>query len=404
MTVGFTGVIWFPRGATWNSTALNAGIGPVGFSAASAAWTAIGSGLADATATVTKVMADLAAGWEGVASDAALAKLAPFQAWTQEATATAATTAAKAAAEAAAHTVARTAMPSAAEIAAVKAAKVAAHTVGGSLAGAGAAAEAADRALDLRAALVMEAYESASAIVAVPQSFTPPPPLATGSGGAATAPPPAVPAQTLLSDFAVNPAQAAQTALGAVLAQAQNPTVVAAASQAGTLAGSGLSLAGTGLNAVAGAGAALAPAALGGGVRGGPPDGGATGMRPGRDVRAAVGGSGTERTVVGAAGYGVGVGTGSSRVALPEGWGGGATATGRGAPVTGLPTGAEAVTSEPGAGARSGPVGGAPMAAGRGPDAEDYEHRSIGYLRNFEHFDDGRVVIPSVIGADPADR
>ncbi|MFF0816274.1 PPE domain-containing protein [Rhodococcus sp. NPDC003318] len=400
MTVGFTGVIWFPRGATWNSTALNAGVGPVGFSAASAAWTAIAAGLADATAAVTKVTADLAAGWEGVASDAALAKLAPFQVWTQRATATATTTAAKAAAEAAAHTVARTAMPSAAEIAAVKASKVAAHTVGGSLAGVGAVAEAADRALDVRAALVMEAYESASSIVAVPQHFTAPPPLASG-GAAPTTPPPPVPPGRGLLDFAVHPAQAAHAALGAVLAGAQDPTVVAAASQAGTLAG-------TGVTAVAGTAAMLSPAAsalrehvLGGGaVLGADPVAGA------RDVRVPGGGAASGRAVVGAAGYGAAGASGPARVTLPDGWGGipggGAASGGRGAPVDGLPSGAEPAAAEPGA--RTTPAGGAPMAAGRGPDTDEDEHRTPGYLRKFEHFEDGRVVIPSVIGADPADR
>lgn len=32
---------------------------------------------------------------------------------------------------------------------------------------------------------------------------------------------------------------------------------------------------------------------------------------------------------------------------------------------------------------------------------EDELHHTPDYLRGFEHFGDGRVVIPSVIGADP---
>ncbi|MGW0040933.1 PPE domain-containing protein [Rhodococcus sp. NPDC003348] len=399
MTLGFTGVVWFPRGATWNSTALNAGIGPAGFAAAGTAWSAVATGLTDATATVTKVMTELRVGWEGVASDAALAKLAPFLTWTEQAAAVATATAAKAGVEAAAHTIARATMPSLAEIAAVKAATVAAHTVGGSLAGAGAAAEAADKAMDLRAALVMEAYESASSIVSVQQGFSPPPPLANAGGAAPPdAPVAPVPQNTLLSDFAVNPAQAAQAALGTVLAQAQSPTVVAAASQVGAIAG-------TGVSTVAGAASALAPAAAAiGGSRFG--DAGAptvTGAAP--EARA----GGSARTV-GAAGYSGGPGrggpAGAPRITLPEGWGGatgtgGSGIAGRGAAMGAVPglEPAPVARVEAAAAARPGHLG-APLGAGASQGAEDEEHRTPGYLKSFEHFEDGRVVIPSVIGGD----
>ncbi|MFD4294632.1 PPE domain-containing protein [Rhodococcus sp. NPDC058505] len=395
MTMGFTGVVWFPRGATWNSTALNAGPGPAPLAAAGAAWSAIATGLTDATATVTKVMAELRVGWEGVASDAALSKLAPFQAWTQQAAVLAAETAAKAGAQATAHTVARATMPSLAEIAAVKAAQVAAHTVGGSLAGAGAATEAADRALDLRAALVMEAYESASNSVAVPQGFAPPPPLAGGTVAAPAEPArAAVPQGPALTDVAVTPAQAV---LGAVLTQAQNPAVAATASHLGTIAG-------TAVGAVAGPTASMASAAapvfggaaFGGAAFGGMGAGGAAGAMSPRT-------GGGPRPVGSVAAAGV-TGGGAARITLPDGWGArGSEAqavAGRGTAALAAP-GVEPVAA-PAAGdaaARTGPVG-APVGAGTGRATDDEEHRTPDYLKSFEHFDDGRLVIPSVIGGD----
>lgn len=400
MTVGFTGVVWFPRGATGNSTALNAGVGPVGFANASAAWAAVAAGLADATATVARVIATLEAGWAGLASDAALTKLTPFREWTEEAAALAATTAAKAGAEAGAHTVARAAMPSAAEIAAVKAATVAAHTIGGSLAGAGAVTEAADRALDVRAALVMEAYEAASTIVALPERFTPPPPLVNGTSGAPSDAPTAVPQPTRLSDALVNPAST-EAAVGATIAQAQNPAVVSVASQAGAIAASDLS-------AVAGTPAPIAPVTVSaaGAAALGVPD-----THAGRQVD----GGSTRRKdgPVGVAG-GVGPGAaaaggvaGAARVTLPEGWGGtsrgdGAAPPGRDAVPTGGARDADPVRVDPATAQRTPPA--SAVGGGRGPGGDDEEHRTPGHLKTFEHFEDGRVVIPSVIGAEPADR
>lgn len=422
MTLGFTGVVWLPRGATWNSTALNAGVGPVGFGAAHTAWTAVSTGLADASVTLARVMATLGAGWEGVAADAALSKLAPFRVWTDESAALAATTAAKAGAEAAAHTVARAAMPSAAEIAAVKASKVAAHTVGGSLAGAGAVAEAADRALDIRAGLVMEAYESASAIVTVPERFTPPPPLSAASGSTASGSAAsgsavsgsavsdaaqAVPAHVASTEFAVAPAQAV---VGSVLAGVHDPAVVSAASHAGSLAGSGVGAVASAASAPTPAAAGTLPAAVSHGGR----DPGRPGTAAGRGTGDhGTGGRGTGggaqvagvagRTGVGASAVG---GTAAGRVGAADGWAG--TPAGAGEP---LPGGRAATAG--GSGLVDGPARVDPAAATRpapmsatgvrGID-DDEEHRTPGYLRSFEHFEDGRVVIPAVIGADPADR
>ncbi|TJZ73244.1 PPE domain-containing protein [Rhodococcus oryzae] len=408
MTMGFTGVVWMPRGATWNSTALNAGVGPVQLSAAGVAWTNISAGLLDASATMTKVMGELRVGWEGLASDAALAKLIPFTAWTEESTAMATTTAAKAAAAASTHSVARITMPSLPEIAAVKTAKVVAHTVGGSLAGAGAAAEAADRAMDLRAALVMESYEAASTAVSVPQSFTPPPPLATGAQAPGAGTQEAVPTNKDDIDWRTNPAGAA---MAAVMAQAQNPAVVSAASQAGSIAGAGFST-------VTSTATSLAPAAVSaitgggsgqsfGGFAASPTAGAGTGGRSGSGS-----GSGATRTMTSAGGMGRGGaggfgGGGAGRATLPEGWGRGAGG-GLGGGVTGVPGASEVFASGTAraeaamaAGPRGGQLGAPMMGGAAGGGQDDEEHHTPAYLKNFEHFSDGRVVIPAVLGADP---
>ena len=417
MTLGFTGVVWLPRGATVNSTSLNAGVGPVALTAASAAWTALSAALTDATLTMTRVVAELGVGWEGLAADAALAKLVPFHAWTQEAGALAAVTASKAGAEATAHTVARLAMPSIAEIAAVKTAKVLAHTVGGPLVGAGAAAEAADRAMDVRAGLVMEAYEAASTAAASPQSFTPPPPLANGPRASGGDGPAAATAGSAFDDFRTAPAGAA---VAAALAHAQNPAVVGAASQAGSIAGSGLgaaastatSLAPNAVSALAGGVTGPGPGATGrgegtggrgeGGPRGGHGGPGSTATRgvgfSGRGYSGSAGHSGSAADAD-ASGYSGGAASagGSSQL------GGGAAGGGTGAGTTPLPDALRPDQSRAdtaAASARGGPVG-APMTGAARGAGEDELHHTPDYLRGFEHFGDGRVVIPSVIGADP---
>ena len=56
--------------------------------------------------------------------------------------------------------------------------------------------------------------------------------------------------------------------------------------------------------------------------------------------------------------------------------------------------------SDPAAAAR-GTHGGAPMGGSQSGGSNDDEHDTPGYLRQFEHFADGRTVAPSVIGADP---
>lgn len=427
MTLGFTGVVWLPRGATANSTSLNAGVGPVALTAASAAWTALSGALADAALTMTKVVAELGAGWEGLAADAALAKLVPFHVWTQEAGALAAATASKAGAEATAHTVARLAMPSIAEIAAVKAAKVVAHTVGASLVGAGAAAEAADRAMDVRAGLVMEAYEAASTAAAAPQSFTPPPPLASGPPAPGGDGPAATTASSAFDDFRTTPAG---TAVAAALTQVQSPAVVGAVSQAGSIAASGVgamaatatSLAPNTASALTGGAIGPTPRATGRGDGTGGHVTSAHGEGSSRGVRGGPGSTATRAAGFGGRGYSGSAGNfGSATTADGSGHSGGAVSAGGSsgaagggtghAPATGttpgpdasLPDQARPDQARPDAAAtpaRGGQVGTPVTGAARGNDGDE-RHHTPDYLRGFEHFGDGRVVIPSVIGADP---
>lgn len=402
MTIGVTGVVWLPRGAAVNSTTLAAGAGPVPLSAASAAWTAIAEGFADAGATLGRVIEELRAGWEGLAADAALARLTPFTAWTQQTATLAAETAGKASTEAGAYTTAALTMPSLPEITAVKTAKTAAYSTGGVLNGSAAAAEAADRAMDIRAGLVMEAYEAASSIFATPESFAPPPPLANGSTvGLDARDSGDVTRRTLEDDFRADPVG---TVAAAATAFAQNPAVATAASQVGTAAGT--------VSSATSAAANLGGAVLGGVGAGspalmGPPA--TTGSGGGRG--AAPGGRGGSGGVVASRAAGVGGGSGGARAASPDGWalagpldgpgqrGGVASGTGTD-PSAGTADAVRAETTAATA-ARNTPMSGVPVGAHRGAVAPEEAGRTApGYLRSFTQFADGRTVIPSVIGAD----
>ncbi|WP_052493137.1 PPE domain-containing protein [Rhodococcus sp. MEB064] len=179
MTAGPTGVFWLPRTATVNSAALSLGAGPVPLLAAGTAWGGVAAAVADAAATVARVTAELAVTWSGDAAGAASAGLTSYTAWITAAAEHAASVSARATAQAAAVTTALAVMPSIPEIAAVKAGRTTAYAVGGALTGAAQAADAADAALDVRAALVMEAYEAASAHLALPAAFDAPPQVVT---------------------------------------------------------------------------------------------------------------------------------------------------------------------------------------------------------------------------------
>ena len=384
--LGITGVFWLPRTATVNSTTLWAGAGPVPLSTATPAWAAMSAAYADASFTVTRVLAELAVGWQGITSAGAKARLAGFKIWADQATATAAALSAKTGANSIATTTARAVMPSLPEIVAVQTAKVAAYSTGGVLNGTAEAAEAADRAMDIRAALVMEAYEAATTTVVVtPTEFVPPPPIANGLGGG-TSETEQAGAQGKTA-FA-NPIQAAAAAATSFV---QNPGVQSAALQAGQIASSAAaSVASVASNvgtaavhaATSHSAAPLATAPLGALS--------ATGVRDTTSSSAVRSVSSANLA-------------GPANISLPEGWQNGPAPVG-GAPVTSIPAVVAQSTLgplDPSAATRA--AGAGPMLGHRvgGAESDEENHETPHYLKNFEHFADGRTVTPSVIGADP---
>lgn len=410
--VGITGVIWYPRGAAPNSAALVAGAGPVPLGVAAGAWSTVSSGLTDTAASISRVMADLRTGWSGEAADAALSKFAPFQEWAASAALLAGETAGKAQVQSGSYTVATLAMPSLAEIAAVQAAKVAAYSIGGALVGGAAAAEAAEEALKIRAAVTMETYDAATTHLAVQQNFDSPPSIAEPTAGAsASAESPGnaarqsvVQAASTLADVIADPVRAATAAVASVVS---NPVFAAAASQAGAISGgasaavsaattavttaaSTLATAGAGLTGLGGAG--LGGAGLGG-ARLGASTPSLFGTPPASRAPAQV--SAASATTGAGAFAGSSSSSSTGRHALPD------PSTGQSAarqnPVTSPVQGTvDTVKVDPSRTAG----GSAPIAGGRhaAQSEDETEHDTPDYLKHFEHFADGRTVIPSVIG------
>lgn len=425
--VGITGVIWYPRGAAPNSAALIAGAGPVPLTVAGDAWSAVAAGLGDTAATVTRVMANLRTGWSGDAADAALTKFGPFQEWAAQSAALALTTGGKAQVQATAYTVAAVMMPPLPEIMAVDTAKIAAYSLGGALTGAAAAAETAAELLKIQAATAMETYDSASAHLAVRQEFSPPPSIATSDIAAQDTRQVAMVGPPPISAF-IEPVRTAAAAIASVVS---NPAFGAAVSQVGTALG-GTALGGAaaatnaaaaaGTTAITAAGAVSAGAGLGGGLGTGAASplsspltaltglvGGTTGRHAAATTAAATTAAATSPVGTNSAAGG-GVGAGSSLRAD----GGASQITPRAASAT--PSGAvmnagsadalrtdtvRADSARALSGSGSAPMGGGRHAAKTDDDSED--HDTPDYLKHFEHFADGRTVIPSVIGAADED-
>ena len=410
--VGITGVIWYPRGAAPNSAALVAGAGPVPLGVAAGAWSTVSSGLTDTAASISRVMADLRTGWSGEAADAALSKFAPFQEWAASAALLAGETAGKAQVQSGSYTVATLAMPSLAEIAAVQAAKVAAYSIGGALVGGAAAAEAAEEALKIRAAVTMETYDAATTHLAVQQNFDSPPSIAEPTAGAsASAESPGnaarqsvVQAASTLADVIADPVRAATAAVASVVS---NPVFAAAASQAGAISGGASAAVSAATTAGTTAAATLATAGAGLTGLGGAGLGGAGlgGARLGASTPSLFGTPSASRAPAqvsaASATTGAGAFAGSSsssstgRHALPD------PSTGQSAarqnPVTSPVQGTvDTVKVDPSRTAG----GSAPIAGGRhaAQSEDETEHDTPDYLKHFEHFADGRTVIPSVIG------
>ena len=384
MTLGVTGVVWLPRTATGNSTRL-LGPGPVPLHVAGGAWGSVAAAFTEASASIAAVTAALTAGWEGESALLAQAALGRFATWTAATAVKAAALSVEAPAAGTSYGVALATMPSLVEIGAVQAAKVTAASTGGVMNGSYEAAEVADRLLDIRAAMVMEGFELVSSHRIVKTTFDQPPAIVSDSGSG-------------LGKFAngalmTSPVQAA---IGGLMAATQNPGVAAAAGQIGSAA---TSIASTGVSTVATAASTIGSSALSGGSGAS----GGNGFAPGGSASLAVGPASTRPVSFGggaggAAGPGgIGGGVGMPGSALgPAGGGSMQAGAGLSGPSAfGATTSADAGLAQRGTGAA-----GAPASGPRG-QAEDDEHETPDYLKQFEHFSDGRTVAPSVIGADP---
>ncbi|MFF3568232.1 PPE domain-containing protein [Nocardia jiangxiensis] len=384
MVAGITGVVWEARPAEINSATLHLGAHAIPISAAAPAWAGLTAAWTDATATLTRVMAELGVGLLGVNGIAAMAQITAFTGWCGEQTAMAAAMGAKAAANATAYTVASLVMPSPPEIAAVDAARVAAHASGGDVCGAGEAAEAAYMEIQIRAALVMETYEAATSLmVATPAAFLMPPPIAIGAGAVGGA---LDVAQAVQAD--VNPvANAISAAQTAVSSPGASDAATQVAGVAGSVATSAVPTVGDA------AGSAISAATN------------TTAAAPGMST-SMVGGLGglgggaiATRAVSFAGGGSVGIGNGAGNLQIPEGWGAGLgtnfpTAT---APEIAPTTPASANSTQP---ASTRPVSsGNPLLGNQAEEEEDLEHKNE--LVHGEYFNDGRIIAAGVIGGDP---
>ncbi|QDQ98355.1 PPE domain-containing protein [Tomitella fengzijianii] len=378
--VGFTGVVWFPRGATINSTTLYAGPGPVPMSAASAAWTDLTVLLGAGAAALTAAVGGLGTTWQGPAAGMAYASFGGFGAWLAETIEHAGRMAVTTGAGAAAYTAAALVMPSPVEIAATRAAMagatLAAASTGVGLGAGVAAAEAAEREMDIRAAMAMDGYEAASTVLSVPAPFRPAPPItipehhglslvdsaardlarAAESAGQQTR----AAAAEFLETGAVDPGALGDAASAATRAAAVAPAPPTGLSGHGTA----LAAAGTPAPAVHAAGA---------------PDG--AGAVPGRGAVAARAGV-----------YGTGIGGLGGAALAPVASGASAPASGAGRAGPRISGTGEQTPSA----ARSAvPPRLRPGTAGSG--GED-DHEPEERLRALDRIDDGRLVVPAVLG------
>lgn len=422
--VGFTGVVWLPRGAERMSADLTTGPGAAGTFGAANAWANIDAALLQTSAEFATTVANLRSNWQGGTADAALGKLGEFAQWLADAATAVTKAAATTGTAAGAFTIAYGTMPSLAEIGLTKSAKAAAVAVPGVGAGALATAEAAERAQDLRAAATMVAYESACGGAAMPVEFPVPPKLTTGfvdtpgADGAREAGV-AQPGQSI-GEAAVSTFQAGAGAVtpGGLQSVVSSVGTVAAQVSAGAsgLANLTSAAAHTLGSVVSGAnpGSGGAPAGQVGVVgTGGAPRGtrvsGATtapagGYSTGR-AGAAVGGGGVGLGVGGLGVGGLGVGGLSVGGLGVGGLGSGGLGPGAHSVVGDLPgTGQPASGAVPGGGTSataSSPMG-APISAGRADGGEE-EHVARREFRHTAELEvlDGQLVSPAVIGAEP---
>ncbi len=261
--------------------------------------------------------------------------------------------------------------------------------------------------------MTMETYDAATAHLAVQQNFDSPPSIAEPTAGAsASAESPGsaarqsvVQAASTLADAIADPVRAATAAVASVVS---NPVFAAAASQAGAISGGVATAASATTTAVTGAttaASALATAGagltgLGGAGLGGARLGASTpslfGTPPSASQAPAQVSAASATTGVGAIAGSSSSSSSTGRHALPDPL----HRPERHAPepprdLAGSGT-ADTVKVDP---ARTA-GGSAPIAGGRhaAQSEDETEHDTPDYLKHFEHFADGRTVIPSVIG------
>ncbi|EON33087.1 PPE protein [Gordonia terrae C-6] len=201
--IGFTGVNWDARPTAQLAADLGAGPGPAPLAEAGMAWAALATEIGEAGVEFTAVLARLGVHWQSAHSSAAFEELTRLAPWFAEVASEAVENAARAESQAAAITVARLNMPDLAEVDVVEKLHTIATTataIAPIIAGAAAQAERAVAHQRMRAARVMQTYESAAEPVATPwKSARPAPGLVSGDALAAeqaaatreSAPPPA---------------------------------------------------------------------------------------------------------------------------------------------------------------------------------------------------------------------
>lgn len=372
-----TPVVWEARTAHDIAAVFNVGDHAVSAGVAAQSWTGtattwveeIGGHLASAIAKLTT-------GMEGVNGTAALARLTGFGAWITDVAVQCGAVAVAHDIHAASYTAASIAMPSVPEIAAVDALSGTAGTAGAALGIGPEAAASAEKAMDMQAALTMDAYELANVpTMATSVSFATPPAIANAGGGldaflGATGNP--------VTDAISNAAQGFESV---------SQTVQSVGAQIQSVAGNITPVG----QALGDAGSQVVSAASGVGSQ-------ALGTL-GSPVGDALGASGSTSMGLGelAAGGAAGaVGFGSA--SLPVGWGAsdlGASPIGAG---MGMGTGNTAALADA---ERSAIRPNSTTALGqqrRTEDEDEQEHETPDYLRNFEHFADGRTIAPPVIG------
>lgn len=204
--IGFTGVNWDARPTEQLAADLGAGPGPAPLAEAGMAWAALATEVGEAGVEFAAVLARLGVHWQSAQSSAAFEKLTRLAPWFADVAAAAVENAARAESQAAAITVARLNMPDLAEVDVVEKLHEIATTataVAPIIAGAAAQAERAVAHQRMRAARVMQTYESATEPVAAPwESAQPAPVLVSGeplaaeqaAAARASAPPPQPPA------------------------------------------------------------------------------------------------------------------------------------------------------------------------------------------------------------------